>query len=64
VGAADKAKRKLKDAAGGVRGGVRRRAEERDESQPREARFEPEEVRRRKKPKDDMPQPENFRPQD
>ncbi len=64
MGIIDKAKRKLKDAAGGVRGGVRKGAGERDESQPREARFEPEEVRRRKKPKDDMPQPENFRPPD
>ena len=64
MGATDKAKRKLKDAAGGVRGGVSKGAGERDETQPREARFEPEEVRRRKKPKDDLPQPEDFRPQD
>ena len=63
MGITDKAKEKLKDAAGGVRG-AEDEAGPREGRQPNEARFEPEEVRRSKKPKENLPQPENFRPQD
>jgi hypothetical protein len=61
VGLVGKAKDKIQDAAGGVRAAEGDGAED---SQPNEARFEPDEVRRSKKPKDDLPQPEDFRPQD
>lgn len=59
MGVTGRAKEKLEDAAGGVRG-VQREDEEGRE--PDEGRFEPEEARRRKRPKDALPQPENFRP--
>jgi len=62
MGITDKAKEKLQDAAGGVRGAGDGAEEE--GRQPTDERFEPEEVRRNKKPKDDLPQPEDFRPQD
>jgi hypothetical protein len=63
VGLADEAKRKLQDAAGGVRGARGEGAEDDERDRPEEAEFEPEEVRRRKKPKDDLPQPRDFRPE-
>lgn len=59
MGITDKAQDKLKDAAGGVRGA---HTEEGEGGQPDEARFEPEEARRNKKPKDELPQPEDFKP--
>jgi hypothetical protein len=60
MGITDKAKDKLKDAAGGVRGA---QSEDTEERQPNEARFEPEDVRRHKKPKDNLPQPEDSKPE-
>jgi hypothetical protein len=56
MGTTDKAKQKLQDAAGGVQA-----SHDDEEGQRDEARFEPEEARRRKKPKDDLPQPEDFK---
>lgn len=56
------AKKKLADAAGGGRG-VRKggTADDADRT-PGQGQFEPEDVRRRKKPKDDLPQPQTIRP--
>ena len=61
MGLIEKAKDTLKDAAGGVRGARAKEGEARGERKPDEGKFEPEEVRRHKKPKDDLPQPEDFR---
>ena len=63
MGFTDKAREKLKDAAGGVRG-AEDEASAGEGRQPNEARFEPEEVRRNKEPKENLPQPEKFRAQD
>lgn len=57
----DKAKEKLQDAAGGVRGVRANDDQEGAEGAPDEGQFEPADVRRNKKPKDNLPQPENFR---
>ena len=59
MGLTERAKEKLEDAAGGVRGAQGEDEEGRD---PDKERFEPEEARRRKRPKDALPQPEDFRP--
>lgn len=59
----DKAKDKLKTAAGGVGGARAEDSQGGDDRPADEERFEPEEVRRRKKPKDNLPQPEDFRSQ-
>ena len=51
---------KVQDLAGGV-GGTRQESGVAGETrQPNEARFEPEEARRRKKPGDDLPKPEGV----
>ena len=63
MGITERAKDKLKDAAGGVRG-AGGESSEGDEAHQAGEGFEPEEIRRKKKPKDDLPQPENFRRQD
>jgi hypothetical protein len=61
VNLTDKAKEKLSNAAGGVRGGRADDDHAGAEGPPDEGRFEPEDVRRGKKPKDNLPQPENPR---
>ena len=58
MGLLSKAKQKLEDAAGGVHG---ERPQDQEGRQPNEARFEPEEARRRKKPGDALPQPEESK---
>jgi hypothetical protein len=53
-----KAVEKVQDVAGGVGGTREETGREGESRQPNEARFEPEEARRQKKPGDDLPKPE------
>ncbi len=60
MGLMRKAKEKLEDAAGGVTG----TDDEDADREPNEARFEPEEARRRSRPGDNLPKPEDSEPTD
>ena len=55
-----KAKEKLEDGAGGARGTREEAGDHQAAGQADEARFDPEEVRGRSKPKDNLPMPEDF----